>query len=622
MKFKIFFISISILLFIFSVERVLFFFFQHALFSQIPFWNIVQAFLYGLRFDLSVIFLVNAVFIFLFFLPGYLLNFRFYRFWMWFIFWLVNLSCILLNVIDLEFYSFTHKRMTADIFAIQKDVIQQLFQLAGNYWHLLVIFILIILLMVFLFNRFLPAVSVTAYRTRGKQKILTELVTLIFMMSVTFLFSRGGWQYKPIHPTHAYKIQPVQLGTLVLNSSFTFLHTLEQPAIQKLKYFPEGEAQKMIKKEFITHHPLKNENVVLIIMEGISPEYKEFTPFLDSLAKHSLSFENAFSAGTRSIEALPSLLAGIPDLMDEPYITSPYHLNKIAGLGSMLSEAGYHTSFFHGGRNGTMLFDNFSDMCGIEHYYGLNEYTGNKNDFDGTWGIYDEPFLQFTADKLDHFKPPFFSTIFLLSSHQPFTLPELYRENLIPDKPPVYRAIRYSDLSLRNFFNTLKNKPWFTNTLFIITADHSQLHEDPYYRTAHGIFRVPLLLYKPGYSWSDTISRTQIVQHKDLMVSLLDYLGINPDKRKYSLNSFGVSVFDNSQKKFAITYQEGLYQFIQYPYLSLFTHENPYGLFNIVTDPLMKINLLEKEKKKAEELTKKTQAYIQYFNNGLIGNAW
>jgi len=512
--------------------------------------------------------------------------------------------------------------MTADIFDIRNDITHQLSQLLGNYWYLLVIFMLIIFLLLFVFHRFLPAGSVTANHTEKKQKILFETVTLIILMAVTFLFSRGGWQYKPIHPTHAYKIQPAQLGTLVLNSTFTLLHTLGQPAVQHTDYLPEKEVQKIVKKKFLSRFPVKNENVILIILEGISPGHKEYTPFLDSLEQHSLNFTNAFSSGTRSIEALPSLLAGIPDLMEESYVTSPYHLNKISGIGSILREEGYHTSFFHGGRNGTMLFDNFSDMCGIEHYYGMNEYSGSKNDFDGIWGIYDEPFLQFAAEKINGFSQPFFSAFFLLSSHQPYNLPEQYRQTLLPDKQPAYRAIRYSDLSLRNFFNRIKKQAWYANTIFIITADHSQFQEDPTYQTAHGIFRVPLLFYKPGYKWSDTISGTQIVQHKDVMVSILDYLGINPSNEKYPLNSFGVSVFDNTQEKFAITYGEGMYQWIQEPYSFLFTHESPSGLFNITADPLMKNNLLKKEKVKSEEMARKIKAYIQYYNNGLIRNLW
>jgi uncharacterized sulfatase len=89
----------------------------------------------------------------------------------------------------------------------------------------------------------------------------------------------------------------------------------------------------------------------------------------------------------------------MPKLMDEPYITSKYQANNIAGLASILKPFGYSSAFFHGARNGSMGFEGFSQIAGFQQYYGLNEYP-NKKDFDGNWGIFDEPFLQFCAQKL------------------------------------------------------------------------------------------------------------------------------------------------------------------------------------------------------------------------------
>jgi phosphoglycerol transferase MdoB-like AlkP superfamily enzyme len=86
------------------------------------------------------------------------------------------------------------------------------------------------------------------------------------------------------------------------------------------------------------------------------------------------------------------ILAGIPNFYHEPFTTSPYGRNTIDGLGTLLLPYGYRTSFFHGGENGTMNFNVLTKNAGFEKYLGKNEYP-NKNDDDGTWGIYDEPFL-------------------------------------------------------------------------------------------------------------------------------------------------------------------------------------------------------------------------------------
>ena len=131
-------------------------------------------------------------------------------------------------------------------------------------------------------------------------------------------------------------------------------------------------------------------NVVLIIMESFSKEYSGYLngndgymPFLDSLMQESLHFPNAFANAKKSLEALPAILASIPALMETPFVSSPYSANKINSLPRQLKNSGYHTSFFHGGINGTMGFDDF-------------------------------------ARKLNTFPRPFFTCLFSLSSHHPY----------------------------------------------------------------------------------------------------------------------------------------------------------------------------------------------------------
>ena len=149
---------------------------------------------------------------------------------------------------------------------------------------------------------------------------------------------------------------------------------------------------------FFSSREFKRNNVVIIIMESLSKEFVGFynnhnlTPFLDSLAGHSFIFNNAFSNGLRSIEALPAITASIPTLSNTPFISSVYAQNTFNALPYLLKKNGYSTSFFHGGTRGTMGFYGFAKKAGFQNYYGLEEY-GNMDDYDGTWGIYDHSFL-------------------------------------------------------------------------------------------------------------------------------------------------------------------------------------------------------------------------------------
>ena len=133
-------------------------------------------------------------------------------------------------------------------------------------------------------------------------------------------------------------------------------------------------------------------------------------------------FTNAFANGRQSIEALPSILASVPSFKI-PFTSSPYANQEIQSLVSVFNEKGYTTSFFHGAPNGSMGFLGLSNILEFDNYFGKNEFNDNSL-YDGFWGIWDEPFLQYVNNTTSKLKEPFFSTFFSLSSHEPFYVPE------------------------------------------------------------------------------------------------------------------------------------------------------------------------------------------------------
>ncbi|MCK4701011.1 MAG: LTA synthase family protein, partial [Bacteroidales bacterium] len=339
-----------------------------------------------------------------------------------------------------------------------------------------------------------------------------------------------------------------------------------------------------------------------------------YTPFLDSLIHHALVFPNAFSNGKRSIEAMPSIMASLPTLMTSSYISSGYATNSINSLASLLKDKGYHTSFFHGGSNGTMGFDNFAHSAGIDEYYGMNEY-GKNEDFDGNWGIFDEEFLQFYATKLNSFEEPFFSSVFTLSSHHPYTIPGKYKEKFRKGPLKILEAIGYSDFSLKRFFETASEMPWFENTLFVITADHTAQAIKPEYITNLGQFRVPIIFFHPADS-SLRGKKNLITQQLDIMPSVLDYLDYNEP-----FISFGNSILRPREDHFALTFQNGIYQYIANGYILIYNqNEGPISLYHFETDPLLENNLLRTSQSTRIEMVKKLQSIIQVYNHRMIRN--
>ena len=373
--------------------------------------------------------------------------------------------------------------------------------------------------------------------------------------------ARGGLQYKPIKPINAGEISKSDNSALILNTPFCIFHSLNSKSLSQFSYY-DNEYLNDIYKPIIlnSNQGINNQNIVILIMESFSKEFMSFntnaisyTPFIDSLMKHSLVFNNAFSNGLKSIEALPAITASIPTLMNNPFITSEFAQNKFMSIASLLNAEGYSTSFFHGGIKGTMGFNSYCIKAGYKSYIGMEEYN-NKKDFDNSWGIYDEPFLKFTANKLKNTKKPFFTTIFTLSSHPPYTLPIEYIKNKKIDKLNIQETIKYTDYSLSKFFNRIKNENWFENTIFIITSDHTTpVSYDSKYNNLIGRYSIPLIIYKPDNSLKG--ENNNIIQQIDIMPTVLELLNYNK-----TYFAFGKSY--SEKNKWAIMKLEDIYYFI------------------------------------------------------------
>ncbi|OKL38585.1 LTA synthase family protein [Pontibacter flavimaris] len=612
--FKLMLRRLGLLLVLYTLLRLLFFVFNYSEFAEAGAGELLFAFVHGLRFDLAAILAVNGLFILLSLLPiGNTLHPTYQRVLEW-VFILGNAPFIALAIVDVEFFKFIGRRTSNELLSITGDIASQLVQLLGYYWYLALGFILLVIGLAKAFPK-APALPETA------PKVWLRSLRLVLVAGFVVLGIRGGLQLKPLRPSHAFIQEPAALGHLTLNSPFTFIKGIGKTTLEEKQYFQTDEEllaalqfdpQKYARPEGA---PLK-ENVVIIILESFAAEYvgalnkgQGYTPFLDSLANEGVMFRYAFANGRKSIESLPSILAGVPSLMPEPFITSPYQANKLYGLGTLLQEAGYQTAMFHGAANGSMGFNNFAARVGVQAYYGLDEYPGElrKQDFDGQWGIFDEPYLQYVSRELTEFEQPFMATLFTLSSHQPYTIPDKYKGRFPKGELEIHESIGYADHALRQFFKTASQQPWYENTLFILTADHTQKSINPAYQNELGHFRVPLLLFHPGKGLK-SINPAKVAQHADIQATVIDYLNLPTDK----LLPFGQSLLDTTTSGRAILFN---------------------GTANLLVDPEVVTELNQQDALRfytfpdlaptaspAPQSAQLLKAQVQYFRNGMVGN--
>ena len=489
---------------------------------------------------------------------------------------------------------------------------------------------------------------------------ILSILSLLVYVPLAIIGMRGGAStaIRPITISNAnqYVNQPSE-AAIVLNTPFCLIRTMGKTTFADPGYFSAEELDEVyspVHNGGMKHEELKikilnsqfsikegsrpilnsqfsilnsQKNVVVLIVESFAKEYigayNDYagdTPFLDSLIGQSLTFRYSYANGRKSIDGMPSILSGIP-MFVEPFFVTSYSLNNVSGIAGELSKAGYTTAFFHGADNGSMGFQAFARTTGFQHYYGRTEYeaahTDGTSDFDGTWAIWDEEFMQYYADQMSAMQQPFMTALFTATSHHPFVVPERYRETLHQPGHPIHTCVRYTDQALRRFFAKARTMPWYNNTLFVITADHTNINEQPAYNTALGTYSVPIIFYDPSGDMPKGMSDI-VAQQTDIMPTVLSYLGYgNP------YVAFGKDLLHTSAEDgWAIHYNNGVYQYVRHGWLLLYDGTRVLGLYNIVSDPMLRHNLSDKTDYKSliTDYLRHTQGIIQSYMTRMINN--
>lgn len=590
-------------------------------FQNINFSAMVKILRGGLRFDWVVITIGNALLILILLLPYPFSKNKWILKSILFITFVIIHIFLLFNLADIPYFSFIHKRSTADLlFQLggQTDIIKQIPAYIKDYWFLFILYIVIVVFNYKIFKRLFHSIVNENTFSFEIKKIHYYSIFLVLIVSLSIISIRGGIQRIPLDIVDAGFYAEPNYTALVINTPFSIIKSFEQQQLTPYTFFNDVENTKQL--NLVKKYPfdkMQTKNIVIIILESFSKEYtklsgkKSYTPFLDSLMSHAIVFENAWSNGTKSIEGIPAVISSIPSWMNNPYINSLYCNNSTHSLPLLLKKEKYFSAFFHGGINGTMNFDAYAVQAGFNKYYGKNEYN-NNNDFDGYWGIWDEPFLQYTAQEITKFSEPFLACIFTLSSHHPFNVPEKYKNILPSGDLPIQQSIAYADLSLSKFFQKIKTTKWYKNTLFVITADHTGISSDPYYSSIAGRYQIPLLIFTPEKN--ENVICKSIIQQIDILPTIL-YLLHYP----HSFFSFGNNYFDSTITHTSVFYENGYY-YLANDSILISTKEfnfNIEKIWDYRNQQLKEIDLDTNIKNKLETQIKRI---VQAYNNTLIKN--
>jgi phosphoglycerol transferase MdoB-like AlkP superfamily enzyme len=612
----------------YTVFRIVFYIANTTNFSS----SRLSVFFYGIQFDLSAIFYTNAPYIIAVLLPFAFYHKKVYRKMCDVYFILINSFAAFVSYIDVAYFPYVLKRMTADILSYMQigfDFQTLLPSFLKQFWYLFLIFIATLFGIVFivkLTNKITDNTSIS-HIFSWKSFVYSMM---IFFASLFFsvIFMRGGFQLRPLTLIDTGKNASIQNAVLISNTPFTLIHSFGKQSNIEKHYFQDLEEAELYFKPVLTQiapssedcYPVKN--VVVIVLESFSQYlvqdrdtntvgYQGYCPFVDSLLHRSISF-NGIANGRRTIEALPAIFGGIPTLLDISYVETAFANNYSFSPVEILKRQGYNTLFFHGAKNGSMNIESYCYSIGFEKYYGKNQYP-NPSDYDGIWGISDRPYLKYVAKTLNTVRHPFFAGILTLSSHNPFILPkDAEGLDIKQGEHPMQTVASYTDYALREFFDEISHYSWYDSTLFVFTADHTGEGTVAVPDNRYMSYQIPIFFYHPLANRHKT---KHIIQQVDIMPSIFSCLKIDKP-----LFSFGNTVFDTTYIPFAVNYLSGIYQFITDDFVLQFDGEKTTGFFNIQTDVAMQHNLKDVMPDKVALYEQKLKAIIQSYTTRMNRN--
>ena len=594
-------------------------------------WDIFQG---GLLFDTSAILYTNALYVVMMLFPLHWKESKVYHKVCQWLFVVVNSITFAINLADSVYFRYTMRRTTTTVFEEFSDE-GNLGSIIGteflNHWYLVLLFALV----VFLLWRCYVEPSINSHSLKWWRYDVACLLSLLLFAPFCVAGMRGGFTtaVRPITISNAnqYASRPVD-AALVLNTPFALIRSIGKNVFVVPHYFSDEKALASMYTPIHTPNDsaaVVKKNVVVLIVESFGREYigalnkdleggkyKGYTPYVDALIGKSTTFQYSFCNGRKSIDGMPSVLSSIP-MFVEPFILTPSSMNDYTGLAGILGQEGYETAFFHGAQNGSMGFQAFAQKTGFKHYFGRTEYEAAKgtDDFDGTWAIWDEPFLQYYAEEMGKMKQPFMTAVFTASSHHPFVIPEQYKQQFPEGKLEIQKCIRYTDMAIGKFFETASKQPWFENTIFVLTSDHTNMSDHDYYQTDLGGFCSPIIIYEPSHPEGQVIDK--IAQHIDILPTVLGMLGY---QKPYF--GFGIDLLNTpSEDTWAVNYLSGIYQYVRNGYVLQFDGQKTKGIYSL-SDSLMQQNLIHQPSvvSHQSQMERELKAIIQQYMERMTQN--
>lgn len=502
--------------------RLVLFLLNLNLVKQEPAALILESFVNGMKYDAVIL-------AYIFTLPT-----LFYLVWIWtnlnrktlylvFKIWTMIFGTVTLVMLttDIPYFRYYNSRLNKGILSWMETPTLAMKGITGGWeFPLLILFgILSIVLWALLCHRITQKhLHTELHSTPRKYSIVRNSAATLILLTLSFFGMRGqvNFHYMPIGIKNAYFCDNSFLNQMGLNPAFSFIESFQDNELNlislkegyELAYKELGiqpNTTQSIQRTVLTKEEVSpKRNVVLILMESMTSSQmgaygnpKKLTPFLDELTSKSLFFPNTYAAGEHTFNGIFSTLYSFPALLGKnPMINVATSNQKFTGLPVTLKQKGYSTMFLCTNNKDFDNMGGFLSNNGFDRIVSEVDYPKDK--ITNGWGISDHYLFEVGIDSLNRLakrNQPFFATFMTISTHLPYTIPKgISTEKW--SKNEVDRAYQYADWSLAQFFKMAKQQPWFSNTVFVLIADHG-INNDKTYDLPLSYHHIPLIIYAP-----------------------------------------------------------------------------------------------------------------------------
>ncbi|HUX96927.1 MAG TPA: sulfatase-like hydrolase/transferase [Bacteroidales bacterium] len=600
---------------IYSLFWLLFFFFARLFFiinqHESSFSNsigeLASTFLHGSKLDISTTGYYLAIPILLI-LPGIWFSGRWYRLIVrWYTYFLILLSSIIV-VADSTLYSYWGFRMDYTPLMYLKTPAEAMASVST--FKVIVFFMSILLLaaiFIFIYRKYADSFF------EGFENVRSKYLAFLFFAILTaslIIPVRGGFGIAPINAGSVYFSSKMFLNHTSVNAVWNVGTTAftHKPVTNPYQFGDIDSALQLVaslKDKTGTAEPVlrtNKPNIMILVLESFSGYVigplggdSLVTPNFNRLSREGILFTEFFASGTRTDKAMPAIFNGYPAPPAQSIIKEPKKSQSLPSLVRVLTEKGYHSSFWYGGEIDFANFNSFVIGSGFQNIITKDDF--HPEDYNSKWGVHDHILFEVLKDSMTKVREPFLKVVLTLSSHEPFDVPMETVFNGSDNISKYKNSVYYADKVLGEFIEWAKTTDWWRNTLLIMVADHCGRVSESQAIFTTELFRIPML-WIGGALNGENILISKHGDQTDIPVTLLNQLGINVDF------PFGKDLLSAASNSYSFyTYNEGL---------GFVTDSSTY-----VYDHKMKGSVI-KEGKGADFAEKAGKAYLQVLFNDYL----